>query len=249
MKRVLSTDVKREEPAQPSEEPFIFVGLDDTDTLESRGTGHLARLVAATLADEHPVLGVTRHQLLVDPRVPYTAKNSSAAIVLRANGRFDHRKLATEIEAVMRNHFNPGSDPGLCVASGVPEAVKRFGRRVQREVVTQEEARALAAAHSLQLAGLGGTHDGVIGALAAVGLAATGDDGRYVLVGRSRELTGLQPLDAVLAAGISDVRTLDGRRVTEGLVMTDKLRPARRDAQAIAFVQWAGGYWHPLKLD
>jgi hypothetical protein len=239
--------------------------LDDTDTLESRGTGHLARQVAEALVADCLVLGVTRHQLLVDPRVPYTAKNSSAAILLDVNGHFAPQALVARVQAVIWNHFNPGSDPGLCIASQVPKAVTAFARRAQRNLVTQAEARALAAAHAIPLLGLGGTEDGVIGALAAVGLAASGEDGRYVMVGRSRQLSGLQPVTAVLDAGIADVRTLDGRPVTEGLILTDKLRPARRGAQAVAFVERClervegagpelaegatGGYWRPLKLD
>jgi hypothetical protein len=247
------------------EHRLLFVGLDDTDTPNTRGTGHLARQIAALLAADYSVLGVTRHQLLLDPRVPYTAKNSCAAILLAANGRSAPGALVDRVQAMMRKHFNVGSDPGLCIASHVPEPVTAFGRRVQHDVVTQEEARALAAAHAIPLLGLGGTEDGVIGALAAAGLAAAGDDGRYVMVGCSRHLLGLQPVPAVLAAGIADVRTLDGRSVTEGLILCDKLRPARRDGRPIAVVEWcaqpvggacpeptesrAEGYWRPLKLD
>lgn len=239
------------------EQQLVFIGLDDTDTLESRGTGHLARHIAAALAADYSMLGVTRHQLLVDPRVPYTAKNSSAAIVLQAKGRFEANELMARVQAVMREHFILGSDPGLCIASHVPSAITTFGRRVQQELVTQEEARALAAAHDIRLVGLGGTEDGVTGALAAVGLAASGNDGRYVMVGRSRDLCGLQSVATVLAAGIADVRMLDGRPVTQGLILTDRLRPARRGAQPIAFVERchepiggsADGYWRPLKLD
>jgi hypothetical protein len=247
------------------EQRLLFIGLDDTDTLESRGTGHLARQIAAALAVDYPVLGVTRHQLLVDPRVPYTAKNSSAAILLEPNGRVALDPLMERVQALVREHFNPGSDPGLCIARYVPEAVTVFGRRAQRDLVTQAGARALAAAHAIPLLGLGGTQGGVIGALAAVGLAAGGDDGRYVMVGRSRDLSGLQPVAAVLAAGIADVRTLDGRSVTKGLILTDELRPARRGGRPVAFVERclecvegacpelaegsAQGYWRPLKLD
>jgi tRNA(Ile2) C34 agmatinyltransferase TiaS len=226
-----------------------FIGLDDTDTLESRGTGHLARLVAEVLSSDCLVLGVTRHQLLVDPRVPYTAKNSSAAIALEANGHLNVDELLERVQAVMRQHYNPGSDPGLCVARTVPAAIAEFGRLAQQDVVTQDQARALAADHDISLVGLGGTEDGVIGALAAVGLMACGEDGRYVLVGRSRELSGLQPVSAVLTAGVAAVRTLDGQPVADGLVLTDKLRPARRGGQPVVFVEQADGYWQPLKLD
>jgi tRNA(Ile2) C34 agmatinyltransferase TiaS len=227
----------------------LFVGMDDTDTLESRGTGHLARQVAQALAGAYPVLGVTRHQLLVDPRVPCTKNNSSAVIVLESNGRIDLRALQLRVKDLMLADFQPGSDPGLCVAGAVPPEVVDFGRRVKKELVTREEAQSLAQSVDIPLLGLGGDHGGVIGALAAVGLAASQEDGRYVLVGRSRELTGLQPVPAVLAAGIAAVRTLDGRPVTEGLVLTDKLRPARRGGQPVAVVMWNGDHWLPVKLD
>ena len=61
---------------------MIYIGLDDTDVLESRGTGHLAREIARSLKADYDVQGVTRHQLLVDPRVPCTKNNSCAAIHL-----------------------------------------------------------------------------------------------------------------------------------------------------------------------
>jgi tRNA(Ile2) C34 agmatinyltransferase TiaS len=244
---------------------MLFIGLDDTDNLESRGTGHLARQIAAALAADYAVLGVTRHQLLVDPRVPCTKNNSCATITLneRTNGQgngdgYRDPKAAAEtgvdtllerVTTLMLADFQPGSDPGLCVAWAIPPAVTDFGWRAQRQLVSQAEARALAAEHGLALRGLGGTEDGVIGALAAVGLAACGEDGRYVLVGRSRELSGLQPVSALLAAGIIAVQTADGQPVTDGLVLTDKLRPARRGNGPIAVVEWAGEHWLPLKLD
>lgn len=231
---------------------MLFIGLDDTDNLESRGTGRLARQIAGALAADFNVLGVTRHQLLVDPRVPYTKNNSSSAIVLVNGGAgngMDVTRVAERVRSMMLADFYPGSDPGLCVAESVPQAITDFGRRVQQEVVTQEEARALAAQYGISLVGLGGDEGGVIGALSAVGLAAGGNDGRYVLVGRSRELAGVQPISAILEAGIDGVQTLDGRPVTEGMVAIDRLRPARRGERAILFVEKVGDLWQPLKLD
>lgn len=228
---------------------MIYIGLDDTDTLESRGTGHLARHIAAELTGVARVVGVTRHQLSTDPRVPRTAKNSSAAIhVLPLNGT-DVPALAECVRTLMLADFQEGSDPGLCVSVDATPAIVGWGRRAKQELVCQQDARDIARADGIYLEGLGGTEDGVIGALAAVGLAAGGDDGRYVLVGRSRDLSGLLPVEALLDANIDAVQTEDGQAVTSGLVQTDKLRPARRGGRAVAVVRWADGFWQPLKLD
>ncbi|MCA9936329.1 MAG: ABC transporter substrate-binding protein [Ardenticatenaceae bacterium] len=225
---------------------MIYIGLDDTDTLETRGTGHLAREIAAALAGDYEVLGVLRHQLSADPRVPCTHKNSCAAILL-ADGEVT--VVFNRVKSLMLTEFVPGSDPGLCVADAVPAAITAFGHKAQHELVTQAEARAVAAAHNLLLAGLGGDEDGVIGALSAVGLAADGSDGRYIEVARVRDLTGLQPVDALLAAGITAVQTLGGQPVHDGLVNADRLRPARRNGRPIAIVEWQDDHWFPLKLD
>jgi tRNA(Ile2) C34 agmatinyltransferase TiaS len=228
---------------------MLIIGLDDTDTLESRGTGYLARQIAASLGADWPVLGVTRHQLLRDPRVPCTKNNSAAAILLDGSPSIDAQRLLGQVRGIVLAGCQPGSDPGLCVAVSVPRAVQDFGRQAKAHLVSQEDALALARDCDVVLEGLGGDRSGVIGALAAVGLAASGDDGRYVLVGRSRQLHGMQPVSAVLEAGIAALRTEQGQQVVEGLVETDKLRPARRGGEPVAVVRWAGEHWQPLKLD
>lgn len=238
---------------------LIFIGLDDTDILGARGTGRLARQLAADLQHGAPsgmtVLGVTRHQLLVDPRIPYTSHNSSAVLHiavrddLAAEAGF-RAELFAHVRVMMLADFIPGSDPGLCLAAELPaQALAGFGRQAQTEVVTQERARSLAQLHGVLLEGLGGSQDGVIGALAGVGLAASGSDGRYLLVGTARELLGLQSPEAVQAAGIPRVQDEQGNPITTGLIRADKLRPARRGGQPVLVVRWDGEAWEPLKLD
>lgn len=238
---------------------LIFIGLDDTDILGARGTGRLARQLAADLQHGAPpgltVLGVTRHQLLVDPRIPYTSHNSGAVLHLMARddlatGQDFLVDLFEHVRVMMLADFIPGSDPGLCLAlEPAAQALAVFGRQAQTEIVTQEQARALAQAQGVLLAGLGGSQDGVIGALAGVGLAASGEDGRYLLVGTARELSGLQSPAAIQAAGIPFIQDEQGRPVIDGPIRADKLRPARRGGQPVLVARWDGAAWEPLKLD
>ena len=65
---------------------IVFIGMDDTDNRESRGTGHLARTAAERLSAQYDVLGVVRHQLFFDPRVPYTKNNSSCGHFAASRG-------------------------------------------------------------------------------------------------------------------------------------------------------------------
>jgi tRNA(Ile2) C34 agmatinyltransferase TiaS len=229
----------------------IYIGLDDTDNKDSRGTGRLARAIAGELSKQFAVQGVTRHQLLVDPRVPYTSHNSSAALHLPENGMIDLNALADQVQAMMLADFQAGSDPGLCVARSVTPEVVAFGRKAQTEVVHQQEAHDVAKRCGCILRGLGGTRDGVIGALASVGLAATGDDGRFILIGAARDLEGTQTVQTILASGIVQVRTVDGQPLTDGLVETGKLRPAFREGRPILFVtrDVERDLWLPIRLD
>jgi hypothetical protein len=228
----------------------IFLGIDDTDNLDSRGTGWLARQIAVDLKADFQLIGVTRHQLLVDSRIPYTSHNSSAALELQISTSTDLDQLFERVRHILLGGYQIGSDPGLCLA-GESQAsqLSVFGQRAKREVVTQTEARQLASHYGVRLVGLGGTEDGVIGALAAVGLSASGVDGRYLLVGRSRDIFGPQPVSELLASGIDEVRTLDGDLITEGIVLVDKLRPSRRNSRAVLYVEQNEGFWLPLKLD
>jgi len=229
---------------------MIYIGIDDTDNLESRGTGWLARAIAQDLSRDYAVAGVTRHQLLVDPRILYTSHNSSAAISIEGGEAVDEDALFERVKTLLLASIAYGSDPGLCMTSGgTAQNFIEFGQRAQREVLIQAEARGLAEIHGALLAGLGGSHDGMIGAVAAVGLAACGEDGRYLSVGHSRDLAGLQEISTIKGTGISTVVTLDGQPVDKGLVMADKLRPARRNGRPVLYVGWQADHWQPLKLD
>ncbi len=80
---------------------MIFVGIDDTDTLGTPGTNQLARALVRRLAASYRPVRIVRHQLLFDPRVPYTSKNGSASLVLEPTGPADLAGLIAECRAEM----------------------------------------------------------------------------------------------------------------------------------------------------
>lgn len=218
---------------------MIYVGIDDTDVAGSRGTNQLARLLVSALAADFRCRRIVRHQLLEDPRVPCTTKNGSASITLEPLGPGTLDNLAARLRQEMLSWFVDGSDPGLCVTSSVPPAVIEFGRRCKCEFVLQEEAHEIAGRHEILLEGLGGTRDGVIGALAAVGLAAMADDGRVVqLADWPDDVSGVKPIDFLLQRGVTVRFHENGNRIDHGLVDVGKrLRPNRRNGETVLFVE------------
>ncbi len=218
---------------------MIYVGIDDTDVAGSRGTNQLARAMVAALAAEFRCRRIVRHQLLEDPRVPCTTKNGSASILLEAVGSATICELAEKCRALMLSDFIVGSDPGLCIASTVPPAVSEFGLRCKSELVERSEAEAIARRHGIFLEGLGGTRDGEIGALAAVGLAATGNDGRIVQIAQwPDDLSGIQAIDVLVQRGLVVEDYASGEPVVSGRVDVGKhLRPNRREGRDVLFVE------------
>jgi tRNA(Ile2) C34 agmatinyltransferase TiaS len=228
---------------------LIYVGIDDTDTLDSRGTGRLAREIAAILAEKHQIYGVTRHQLFVHPSIPFTSHNSCAVIHVKASVD-DMDEIFCATKKHMLSDFVVGSDPGLAVASNsqITSSVVAFGLDSKTIVVTQERARQVAKNSKIRLEGLGGTEGGVIGAIAGLGLASMQNDGRFLLKGKNRELQGVRSVAELVAAGIDEVLTLQGEPVVDGKVQISKnATPSFVQGKAVLFVEPRDGSWVALK--
>ncbi len=183
----------------------IYVGFDDTDTSDSdRGTGKLARWFENELPAACKLWGVVRQQLLLDDAIAYTSHNSSACAVVEAPDTTFMDVLVPRAIQHIERHFIAGSDPGLCLAFEGHPALKNlisFGRDCTTRIVTQKEA--IQAASGVHLSGHGGTHDGMIGAAAAVGLTAFGWGGRFIEFGRLREFPGEVRVSVLEQAGIA----------------------------------------------
>lgn len=221
---------------------MIYVGIDDTDIIGTPGTNQLARVILKHIGNAARDSVICRHQLFFDPRVPYTSKNGSASIQLPYAEIADIEFLIHTIREVMRGWFVAGSDPGLCVATGATEEMHSFSLRCKSEVVTQEEARAVAIRAKCHLEGLGGTEQGIIGALSAIGLIVGGNDGRVVHLSSwaypDDNFSGPQALEVLYARGIHEIRQLEcNQLVTAGLIDIGKhLRPNWRNGRIVLYV-------------
>jgi hypothetical protein len=220
-----------------------LIGIDDTDNLESRGTGFRARCLGAGLADAGlaQVDGVSRHQLLVHPDIPYTSHNSSLCLDAHVpHGRLDE-VIAFSREFLLRESAE-GSDAGLCIAAfdTIDGAVRAFGVRAKQVILVRREAEDLANESGILLEGLTGDHGGVIGALAAVGLRRSGTDGRFVWLDGVRELSGVISAAELLEnTGIDAIEDRQGQAVLpDELVCVDPWpRAVLVEGRAVLLVQ------------
>ena len=182
-----------------------LLGIDDTDNLESRGTGHRVRQLADWLAENKLAepQGITRHQFLVDPQIPYTSHNSSACLSVETENPDDVWEASREF---LLRESAQGSDAGLTLAKwdSINEDVLSFAKRAKLEVLTMLEAEQTASRSQIRCEGLTGTHGGIIGALSAIGLHRAGNDGRFLWLPGLRELKGKYQVGEICTKGHID---------------------------------------------
>jgi hypothetical protein len=230
----------------------VLLGIDDTDTLESIGTGAMARELGAHLErmGMGTVDGITRHQLLVHPDIPYTSHNSSACLEIRTERT--PQDLAGFATGFVHLLFHYGADPGVCVIDAIRAgALSEFGALCQTQVMARSVADEVAKSSGAIALPLGGTGGGVIGAIAACGLRATGSDGRFLAARGIRALRGAFAVSEVLDRSVvAEVVEVDGRKLgpTERLTFENEgVRPDLRGGRAVLVVRPRNdGTYEPL---
>lgn len=223
----------------------VLVSIDDTDNLESIGTGELAEIIAQDI--EKTGIGlrqrVTRHQLYVHQDIPYTSHNSSMCFsVITTENQF--QQVIDCAEKILINQSAEGSDPGLCVVNCdllAPNEVSEliaFGQSAKKEILQKEDAYQLAKKLKIHLSEHGGTGQGIIGALAGTGLRLSGNDGRFRgklnikanNVISVRELCGYDEIDLV--------QSVDGKLVNEEdkVLLGEKIKTVFLENKAVLLV-------------
>ena len=222
---------------------IIYIGVDDTDILgEPPGTGRVARELARYLEELGfgQSLGVSRHQLLVDPRIPYTSHNSSLCIAMEIYPEWP--EFVTPCVEYIEKHAKLGSDPGLCIMprNSFNKELIDFGWSATKIVLANQEAIDLANKNDVVLKQLGGTGGGIIGALAGAALRCDGNNGRFVELKGIREITGIVSVaDLKTRTDIVEILDADGHALsdTERIESYDWVRPSLFRGDVVLRVQ------------
>jgi len=230
-----------------------LLGIDDTDNLESRGTGHRVRQLADWLAENQLAspLGITRHQLLVDPGIPYTSHNSSACLSIETEKPDEVWEAAREF---LLRESAIGSDAGLCIAewNSISTEILDFGRRAKLEVLTMLAAEQTAARSKIKIEGLTGTHGGIIGALSAVGLHRAGNDGRFLWLPGLRDLKDKYQVREICVKGHVDrICTVEHVDLTDETIVDvgEWIRPILHGGKATLYVEEKNNEWYIISKD
>ncbi len=161
-----------------------LVCIDDTDMPGTKGTGWLAQELGELITQNGhgAVSSISRHQLYVHEDIPYTSHNSAMCFKLALTNN-DIDSAIAFMAGFLEMRSEQGSDPGLCVAELSKdlnrEKLIEFGKNAKIKVSSKEAAYKLAKDLGIHLSEHGGTGQGVVGAVAGVGLRLSGNDGRY----------------------------------------------------------------------
>lgn len=213
----------------------LLICIDDTDNLESRGTGSIAfEMTEIIEAEGWGSCGlISRHQLILHKDVRYTSHNSSMCFDAVVDVRH-YSAMQAKLSRYIEDESAEDSDPGLCIAEvdrlllpenkAVRDKLTDFAYKAKTEVLTKLDAYTLAEEAGLFLCEYGGTGDGVIGALAGAGLRLHGYDGEVK--------GGIAHLGAGLTFTVARLR--EEALISE--VCTTDMKPLGRDE--LVLISW-----------
>jgi hypothetical protein len=196
----------------------LFIGIDDTDCLNTKGTEHFTRCLGRQIEQNGlgQIAGISKHQLLKHDSIEYTTANQSVCIELKNADSVEN--LVAFMRSYVRENASRKSQAGFCIseAKGIPRKVVDFGLSCKSKIASTETAYSVAAAANIHIEGIKENSAGIIGALAAVGLRATGEDG-YVIWVKGHEIINMAGIfhagEIYCHTRVDSIRTADGFRI------------------------------------
>ena len=237
----------------------FLIGLDDTDNPETSNTGALAIRLGKRL--EEAGLGkfesVTRHQLMRSPQVRCTSDNGAFCLCFEADiNRRSELEMACR-SFILREYMRD-SDPGFTLASWnqVTADVFTWARLAKTRLHTRPDALQTARGAGIGIVGIAGSGEGVIGALAAVGLRFRGEDGRFIWLPNLETLNGVYSytdlMDEVPFDSIENLKGKSPRPEEKIFLAEGGVTPVLREGRCVLLVEQehkeTSYDWHTLDL-
>lgn len=222
---------------------LFLIGIDDTDNHTSGDTGSLAQRLGAKIESSRTgrMVAVTSHQLALHPNIISTSQNKCVCLLIDAD-RDTQRDIELICRTFLMHECAAGSNSGFALASwnSVSPAITAWGRQAKSVFLDRQEAMNLARTYKISIAGFTGSGQGVIGALAAVGLYYDGNDGRFLWIEGLRGLKGIFTLTSLIeTCAIDRVENLRGRKPmpNDRINVSEEAYPILRDGQSLLLVE------------
>ncbi len=151
---------------------LLHIGLDDTDSPRKGCTTYIGALLVEKLETLGCKFFDYPNLVRLNPNVPWkTRGNGAVCLRVFCEDEIADRVRETVLDTVKTNSDleYARTDPAVAFLKGeVPEGLAEFSRRVLRDIVTVEDARAAAARSNVDVCLIKGNR-GMIGALGAIG--------------------------------------------------------------------------------
>ena len=194
---------------------IFYLGIDDTGQPGKSGTEGTALALGLHLQAQKlaRLVHVSAHALIPPPEIPHSSLNQAYCLTLEGEAQ-QLREIDMESRVYLMRHSAAGANPGFALAprERVIERIQNWGKACQMFTMERREALDLARGQGITAAGFTGRGIGVIGALAAVGLRASGSDGWVSWLPGLPDLKGVMTFSDILQVSTFDyVKSLHGR--------------------------------------
>lgn len=191
-----------------------LIAIDNTDSPDSRGTGFLARQLGEliTMNGLGQVLTISRHYLFPYADDPVSSSNSAICMEVMSGNMPALQQFCADF---LEGEAQPEASPGLCIAAWekISDHIVDWSREAKKGTVKMEDALHFSKKQEIYLMGWRGG-DGRIGALAALGLRRSGNDGRFIWLERLRKLGGAYTAEDLMAlTAVDEIIDTKGEKI------------------------------------
>ncbi|MFQ5891300.1 MAG: DUF1743 domain-containing protein [Candidatus Methanofastidiosia archaeon] len=145
----------------------MFVGIDDTDSLEGMCTTFIASRLLQLMKAKVEIKGFPR-LIRLNPNIPFKTRGNGAVSFEIENS--DEKIKKVIVDFVLKNsQREENTNPGIVFLDEVSKELRKFSRRALHQVISIRKAKILAKILGADIHG-GGNMRGIIGALAAIGM-------------------------------------------------------------------------------